>query len=88
MLGVGLLRIFTRIQGNMGRLYKRECCFHKSDIPAQRYLMCLLTVGAHMGYRRRCTLDLSVVGTIRFEMISTKQIIGLCSISPIGGCEK
>jgi len=67
MLGIGLFRIFTRIQGNVGRLYNSECCFHKPDIPAQRFLMCLLAICAHIGYRRRCTLDLSVVGAILFE---------------------
>ena len=68
MLVVDLLRIFTGIQIEMSWFYNKNGCLDKPDIPARWTLNCLLTFCAHIMVRRRCTLDLSVVGTICFEL--------------------
>jgi hypothetical protein len=52
----------------MRGLYDRNGRLDKPDIPARRFLNCLLILCAHIEVRRQCTLDLSVVGTTRFKL--------------------
>jgi hypothetical protein len=68
MLGVDLLRVFTRVRRNPGWLYNRQSCLDKPDILARWSFNCLLTFCAHIMVRRPCTLDLSVVDTTCFRI--------------------
>ncbi len=68
VLGERLFRVFTGIRGYSRWLYNRNGRLDKPDIPARRFLNCLLTLCAHIVVRRRCTLDLSVVGTTSFGL--------------------
>ena len=66
MLGIDLLWKFTGIWIEMSWVHGWNGCLDKPDIPARWFLNCLLTLCAHIAVRRQCTLDLSVVSTIRF----------------------
>jgi len=67
VLGVDLFRIFTGIRGNSDRFHDRYRGSDKPDIPTRWSLMCLLAFWPHIKGRRRCTLDLSVIGTVCFR---------------------
>ena len=76
MLSVIFSRIFTGIQGESSGLDKGICVFDKTDKPAGRSLICLLTRQQHNIVRRHCTLDLLVVFysvSLREEIISTEH---------------